>query len=149
MKETVGMKTAILFLSLLLACAALANPPSALSQSHNGFDAFWQKFKTAVFKSDKETVVSLSRFPIRMPGRIRNIKDAADLRSRYREVFNQHANAAKCFREQDPFVDPSNNKRIAIQCESLNKKYDVAEYVFELTFTGWKFVRLDLYELPD
>jgi hypothetical protein len=143
------MKTTILFLSLVLTGAALATPYSTSTESNNGFDVFWQKFKVAVRKGDQEGIVSMSRFPIRMPGRIRNIKDAADLRLRYREVFKKDANATKCFAEQEPARDPSNEKRAFVQCESLNKAYDVAEYSFELTKNGWKFVRLDRYSLPD
>src|SRR6267154_6559718 len=86
------------------------------AQSNDDFTAFWQRFKTAVVKGDKEAVVGLSRFPIRMPRRVRNVKDAADLRLRYREVFNKHVNAARCFAKEQPIADPNNPKGYVISC---------------------------------
>src|SRR5258706_16407165 len=90
-------RATILFTFLLLSVAVLTNAPVNSAHSDDGFEAFWQKFRTAIVNGDKEAVIGFSRFPIRMPGRARNIKDAADLRLRYREVFNKYTSAAKCF----------------------------------------------------
>jgi len=141
------MKTVILSLLLLISGAAGAIPRNAAPQTNDGFAAFWQKFKTAVRSADKETVVSLTRFPMRMPGRVRNIKDAADLRLRYRDVFNKYTSAAKCFANETPIEDPDNRKQHVIAC--FDDKGYLIDYIFARDQSGWKFVRLDRYELPD
>src|SRR6266699_1767274 len=133
------MKTVILSLLLLISGAAGAIPRNAAPQTNDGFAAFWQKFKTAVRSADKETVVSLTRFPMRMPGRVRNIKDAADLRLRYRDVFNKYTSAAKCFGEKymnskkliEASQDSDNPKIAYFECFDT-KGYQFV-YRFELT----------------
>jgi hypothetical protein len=152
------MKTApILFACLLLSGVAPAFSPGSSSQGNDGLEAFADKFRTAVIKGDKETVIGLSGFPIRMPGRARSIKNAAELRVRYSEVFNKHISAAKCFREKsnDPNFAESkssyveglrnveNPKLAGFNCGD-NTGY-IYDYVFALTATGWKFVRLDRF----
>jgi len=141
------MKTIILSLLLVISGAAIAIPRSAAPQNNDGFDAFWQKFKTAVTRVDKETVVSLTGFPMRMPGRVRNIKDAADLRLRYRDVFNKYANATKCFANETPIEDLNNRKQYVISC--FDNKGSAIDYIFARDKSGWKFVKLDKYDLPD
>ncbi len=54
------MTTIILSLLLVISSAAVAIPRNAASHSNDGFDTFWQKFKTAVTRVDKDTVVSLT-----------------------------------------------------------------------------------------
>jgi hypothetical protein len=141
------MKRAIFCFSLVVSFAALPVPGNALIQTNDGFDAFWQKFKTAVTRVDKETVVSLTGFPMRMPGRVRNLKDAADLRLRYRDVFNKYASAAKCFANETPIEDPNNRKQYVVSC--FDNKGSAIDYIFARDKSGWKFVRLDKYDLPD
>jgi hypothetical protein len=154
-------KTIILFVCLLMSAAVLAMARAGFAQSDDGFDAFVEKFRAAVIKGDKETVVGLSRYPIRMPGRGRNIKSPADLRLRYRQIFNKYANAPECFAEKykDPRFPESNNQYIGPVRDSENPKlgrffcgdntgYGV-NYWLELTKTGWKFVRVDRFILQD
>jgi len=140
-------RATILCLWLLLSATALAMTGVKSAQNNDDFVAFWQKFKTAVSKGDKEAVVVLSRFPIRMPRRVRNIKDAADLRLRYREVFHKNVNAAKCFATEKPADDPDNAKGKFVSC--FDNLGDIFLYEFEHTGTGWRFVRLGRETLPD
>lgn len=152
------MKKALaLLIGLLLSGVALAMSPDGSSQSNDGLEAFVDKFRTAVINGDKETVIGLSGFPIRMPGRAKNIKSAADLRVRYREVFNKYTSAAKCFREKhnDPSFaeskssfaealrNPENPKQARFNCADNSGYY--YDYTFALTTTGWKFIRLVRY----
>ena len=161
LEEEKVKKATILCLCLLLSGAAPAIVPGNSAHSDDGFDAFVEKFRTAVIGGDKETVIGLSGFPIRMPGRVRNIRDAADLRLRYREVFNKYTSAAKCLAEKvdDPRYPESKNKYVEPLRDSDNRKlarfycadntgYGI-NYVFELTKTGWKFVRLERFLFPD
>src|SRR5215831_9747204 len=112
-------KAIVLSLCLLISPSVLASGQSW--KDDPVFVAFWQKFKAAVIAGDKETVVGLSNFPIRMPGRARPIKDAADLRLRFKEVFNKRTNAAKCFSsgEGDPVGQPESEhpKEYAAFCD--------------------------------
>jgi hypothetical protein len=143
-------KAIILGMCLLLGGAVLTMAQGNPAQSNDDFEAFWQKFKAAVVKGDKETVVGLSSFPIRMPGRVRNIKDAADLRLRYREVFNKRVNAARCFPRDDstPVPDDADpHKEYGVSC--FDGGGDNIVYVFARTKTGWKFVRMFQYALQD
>ena len=105
------------------------------------FKVFWQKFKTAVIQSDKETVASLSRFPIKMSFGKTSIKNKAQLLRRYREVFNEQTNAAQCFNKKDPEKEAgSAGFSIACPDEAGN---EVVVYSFAPTKTGWKFTGLD------
>jgi hypothetical protein len=141
---------AILCICLLLGGAALASPGQSW-KSDETFIAFWQKFKAAVISGDKETIVGLSTFPVRMPGRVRAIRDAADLRLRYKEVFSKRANASKCFARDDsePVGQPEGEspKEYAIFCDAGGG--DVVVYSIKLTKTGWKFVRFSQQALED
>lgn len=58
-----GTKTLLLAFFIAAACAAHA--PAAAAQA--GWAAFWTKFKTAVVKGDKQTVLTLSDSP-QLPG---------------------------------------------------------------------------------
>jgi hypothetical protein len=139
------MKRAITLCACLLLGGAALPSHAHFRAKDDGFEAFWQKFKAAVISGDKETVVGLSRFPIRMPRRVPNIKDAADLRLRYREVFNKPVNAAKCFASDD--ATRVQNPDTHIDC--FDGKGDNVAYVFKRTKTGWKFTELDQYTLRD
>ena len=143
-------KAIILCMCLLLSGAALAIAPGNSARSDDGFEAFWQKFKAAVIAGDKETVIGLSQFPIRMPGKVRNIKDAADLRLRYREVFSKYTSAAKCFAARDSDSVPvrqDNPKKVALFCGDGTGYWIV--YDVDLTKAGWKFVRLERFMMKD
>ena len=142
---------------LIVLCACFLITASTVASSAQSwkddpaFINFWQKFKTAVISNDKETIVALSSFPIRMPGRVRAVKNAADLRLRYNEVFTKRTSAAKCFArdDSDPVGQPEgiHPKAYAVFCDLGTG--DVLSYRFKLTSIGWKFVRLAQDELPD
>lgn len=128
----------VLILSGTLLTAAVA--PSA--QSNDTFNTFWQKFKTGVIRGDKEAVAALSKFPLGMSYGIRSIKNKADLGRRFKEVFSKQSNAAQCFAKKDPERDAEDAKRFSVACPN-EAGDDVVVYEFELTRTGWKFLRLD------
>jgi hypothetical protein len=131
-----------LCLCIAVAIASLMPVVSNSARAEDSFQSFWQKFKTAVISGDKETVASLSKFPLGMSYGIRSIKNKPDLLRRYRDVFNKQSDAAKCFAKKTPEKDAANAKRFSVACpdEAGN---EVVVYQFELTRTGWKFVSLD------
>src|SRR5262245_51066748 len=134
------MKTAlILFVCLLISGAAVASS-AQLWKEDETFKAFVANFEVAVINGDKKTVVELSSFPIRMPGRVRPITNAADLRRRYQEVFNKRTNAAKCFArdDSDPVGQPEGGHptEYAVFCDLGTG--DVVVYSLKQTKTGWR-----------
>jgi hypothetical protein len=137
-------KITVLCLSLLLSGVTLA----AVSGKHeprssdDSIQVFWQKFKAAVGAHDSESVANLSRFPIGMSYGIASIKGRAQLRRRYREVFNEQADAAKCFATAQPEIDAANAKRFTVACPDAAGN-EVVIYHFLQTRSGWKFTELD------
>ena len=104
--------------------------------------AFWEQFKTAVTKRDVQTVARLSQFPIGMSYGVPSIKTKAQLTKRYRQLFNEQTDAAACFREAQPEVDPANAKAFTVACRDAAGN-EVVIYHFQQTKTGWKFTALD------
>jgi hypothetical protein len=85
----------------------------------------------------------MSQFPIDMPYGVSSVKTSIQLNKRYREVFNGETNAARCFAEAKPEVDPQNSKRFTVGCKIQNTGDEVIIYGFVWTKTGWKFKSLD------
>jgi hypothetical protein len=135
-------RSIVLCLSLLLGATTLAIAGVKPAQSDAAIQAIWQKFKTAVISGNKVAVSSLSSFPIDMPYGISSIKNKADLRRRYRRVFNEQSNAAQCFAQKQPVIDTANPKRFTVACPN-EAGDEVVIYEFQLTRTGWKFIGLD------
>lgn len=130
---------------MVLVMLALLLPQSGgATQADADFKVFWEKFKTAVIKVDKNTVAGLTKYPLGMSYGIRSIKTKAELLRRYREVFNQQTDAAKCFASKEPEKNETNPKRFTIVCpdEAGN---EVVAFDFALGKTGWRFVALDNY----
>lgn len=105
-------------------------------------ETFWQTFKTAVSKSDVETIARLSKFPLDMSYGIPAIKTKAQLSKRYRQVFNEQTDAAACFSKATLEKDPENPKHFSVACPDPAGN-PVVVYHFEQTRTGWKFTGLD------
>lgn len=131
-----------LVLPLALMAILLLNAPVQSAQGDDSMETFWTKFKAAVVKADKNAVAQMSRFPIGMPYGVPAVKTSAQLTTRYRQVFNGETNAAKCFGEARPVIDPDNKKRFTIGCKNAAGD-EVIIYDFVLTRTGWKFKSLD------
>jgi hypothetical protein len=134
------MKTQLAGLLLLIICGVPA--PARVSQSDNSIDGFWVKFKAAVQHSDKPGVAALTQFPVAMPYGVRSIKTRSELITRYKQVFNQEANAAKCFATAKPEKDPQRPKEFTIGCDNGSGQ-EVVIYRFVLTKAGWRFKSLD------
>ena len=105
-------------------------------------DSFWQEFKTAVSKRDVETIARLSRFPIEMSYGISSIKTKAQLTKRYRQLFNEQADAAACFSKAKPEMDADNPKHFTVACPDAGGN-EVVIYHFQQTRAGWKLTGLD------
>ena len=104
-------------------------------------NVFWEKFKAAVIKGDKETVAALSAFPISMSYGIPSVKNKAQLMRHYGDIFAHETNAAKCFRTAKPTVDKKRSKEFTVRCpfaEGDNKEEPFV-YTFKLTRFGWRF----------
>lgn len=69
-----------------------------------------------------------------MPEKVRNIRDAADLRLRYREVFNKYVGPAKCLKDE-PNTNGEYPKQARFNCD-YDKNGARVDYMLELTTTG-------------
>ena len=111
-------------------------------QAGESREAFWERFRTAVIKKDKTTVVSLSRFPISMPYGMGTVRNKTQLVRRYRDVFHHEGDAAVCFAAAKPQIDPARPKEFTIGCKNAAGD-EVVIYFFVLTKLGWRFNGLD------
>jgi len=130
---------------ILMAAAILAVclfPGKATLQSNTSIENFWAQFKAAVIKSDRESVATMTQFPVSMPYGQAAVKTKAQFLKRYRQVFNSEANAAKCFADAKPETDPARPKEFTIGCDNGSGQ-KVVIYGFSLTKAGWKFKSLD------
>jgi len=136
------MKRATALCLCLLLCGAAAAAGVGGAARDAAFDAFWEKFKAAVRGGDKAAVAGLSRFPVGMSYGVRSVRNRADLLRRYREVFNEQSDAARCFAKKRPEADAENPERFTVACPN-EAGDEVVVYVFERTRAGWRFVALD------
>ena len=141
MKQTNLLRASIgVFVLCLFAIAVCAS--AAAQQSNPSVEQFWAKFKLAVQKADKASVASMSRFPIEMPYGVPKIRTRTQLARRWRDLFNVQANAAKCFEDAKPVVDPAAPNRFTVGCKD-EAGNEVVVYGFLRTRNGWKLIFLD------
>ena len=138
------MKTKLILvpLTLILIVASSVVSPSAALQTDPAIQTFWTKFKSAVTRGDKESVVSMSEFPIEMPYGFPKIKTRAQLLKRYRELFNVQANAVKCFASATPTVDDRDKNQFTVGCKDKAGN-EVVVYGFAKKRGVWKLIFLD------
>src|SRR5260370_17763608 len=109
-KTIAGLMLVVLVLSFSMAGKSVQRDPS--------IQTFWIEFKAAVIKGDKAAVAQMSQFPIELEYGIPSVKTSAQLIKRYREVFNEETNAAKCFAKSKPKINPQTSKRFAVGCQT-------------------------------
>ena len=118
--------------------------PTAVDPAMN---AFWEKFKAAVIKGDKEAVFGMSALPITMEYSLPNIKTKAQFMKYYKHIFAGEANAAKCFKTAKLDVDKTRPKYFTVSCgfaeDTTGDAGEPLQYTFRLTRAGWRFVGYD------
>jgi hypothetical protein len=131
-------------LNLVLCIFAIAVDASAATvpQGDRSVEQFWSKFKAAVQKTDKNAVAVMSQFPIGMPYGYPKVRTRAQLIRRWRVLFNVQTNAAKCFEDAKPVVEPASPNRFTVGCKD-EAGNEVVVYGFLKTRTGWKMIFLD------
>ena len=121
-----------------------------LAVCQTDFDTFWAKFKSAVIKGNKETVASLSAFPLVFSeialGKRRVIKNRAEFRRRYPDIFDKNYDVIACFKKEYPDKDQENPKKYVFGC--AGEAYSFS-YSFKLTKLGWKFYESSFMGVPD
>ena len=134
----------VIIVVLFLAATAGAVGQRRAIHSDASIEIFWHKFKTAVIARDKVSVARLSRFPIEMPYGVKAVRTQADLIKRYRVVFNQETDAAKCFAKAHPEFERARPKEFIISCGFADGGEErPLLYIFTLTRNGWKFSAFD------
>jgi hypothetical protein len=126
----------------VLCVSAIAVYATAAPQNDPSVEQFWSKFKTAVQKTDKTSVASMSQFPIEMPYGVARIRTRAQIARRWRDLFTVQTNAAKCFEDAKPAIDPSARNRFTVGCKD-EAGNEVVVYGFLKTRAGWKLIFLD------
>jgi hypothetical protein len=113
-------------------------------RADDSVEIFWRKFKTAVIARDKLAVARMSRFPIQMPYGVKAVRTQADLIKRYRVVFNQETDAAKCFAKARPEFERARPREFLVSCGFPDGGEErPLLYIFTLTRSGWKFSSFD------
>ena len=80
---------------------ALITSVTGSASADNSMNAFWDKFKAAVIKGDKEAVFAMSALPIGMSFGESTIRTKAQFMKSYRNIFADQVNAAKCFKASE------------------------------------------------
>jgi hypothetical protein len=138
------MRKAIICACLLTMVGTVFAQTPKQTTNADSMPVFWEKFKTAIIKGDKETVAALSAFPISMPYGMTNIKSKAQLLKHYRDIFFSDANAAKCFAKAKPYVDKQRPKEFSIGCKmAAGGEEEPIVYTFTRRRAGWKFTGFD------
>jgi hypothetical protein len=127
--------------SLIIAINVLSVCGTPL-QTDPSIDTFWMKFRTAVIKGDKEAIATMVQFPITMPYGVPAIRTRAQLLKRYRDLFNEQADAVKCFGSAKPEVDPAIKNKFTVACKDAAGN-DVVIYDFVKIRGVWKLESLD------
>jgi hypothetical protein len=128
--------------AVLLVFIGLSQVTALAAQTDSAIDVFWAKFKTAVIKSDKSAVATMVQFPITMSYGIPAIRTRTQLLKRYRDLFNQQADAAKCFAAAQPEIDATNQNKFSVACKDAAGN-EVVIYGFVRTRGVWKLKSLD------
>lgn len=130
-------------LTIYLSFILLAASVNVAAQTN--FESFWENFKAAIAKGDKNAVAGMSKFPLNMPYGVDSVKNKAAFLKRYKEIFDGDVNAAKSFPKAKPFKE--NAKSYSVYCPFKTTPEDFENapnnYYFVLTKTGWKFAGLD------
>ena len=128
-------------LSIAFLLFALIESVAGGASADNSMNAFWEKFKAAVIKGDKETVAALSAFPISLGYGMGSIKTKAQFMKSYRDIFAHETNAAKCFRTAKPAIDKKRPKEFTVGCPFAKDSGgdEPFVYTFKLTRNGWRF----------
>ena len=108
-------------------------------------NAFWEKFKAAVTKGDKQAVFGMTQLPLDMGYAQSRIRTRAQFMKKYNYVFAGEVNASKCFETAKPPVDKGKSKEFYVTCPfAQNGGGDEPfVYTFKLTRSGWRFVSFE------
>ncbi len=108
-------------------------------------NAFWEKFKATVIKGDKNAVFAMSSLPIKLGFGMQDIRTKTQFTQKYRYMFADQTDAAKCFSTAKPEFDSKRPKEFIVGCpfakdSGSDKPFT---YTFRLTRVGWRFVKFE------
>lgn len=108
-------------------------------------DAFWDKFKAAVTKGDKQAVFAMTQLPVGMSYGQSRIRTRAQFMKQYAHIFAGEVNAAKCFETAKPQIDKGKTKEFNVTCPFAKDSGgdEPFVYTFKLTPSGWRFVSFE------
>src|ERR1700742_805975 len=103
----------------LLLCALIGSTGIAGTKApaaDSAMNAFWDKFKAAVIKGDREVIFAMSAVPVTMEQGFPSIRTRAQFMKNYKHIFAGEADAAKCFKTAKPETDASRPKYFTVSC---------------------------------
>jgi hypothetical protein len=134
--------TIIFLLSSLIGTVAVTAKPSG---GDAAMTSFWDQFKAAVTKGDKQAVFAMTQLPVGMSYGESRIRTRAQFMKQYTHIFAGEVNATKCFETAKPQVDNAKPKEFVVTCPfTKNSGGDEPfVYTFKLTRSGWRFVSFE------
>lgn len=139
------MKRLSIFFVFILLVGSVAGGAATPTSADTPMTAFWEKFKAAVTKGDKQAVFAMSQLPIEMGYGQSSIRTHAQFIKKYNYIFAGEVNAVKCFETAKPQVDKGKTKEFFVTCPfAQNGGGDEPfVYTFKLTRIGWRFVSFE------
>ena len=139
------MKRLSVFLVFILLVGSVAGGAAKPMSADTSMTAFWEKFKAAVTKGDKEAVFAMSQLPIGMSYGESRIRTKTQFMKSYRYIFADQVNAVKCFQTAKPEVDKARPKEFIVGCPFAKDSGgdEPFVYTFKLTQNGWRFVSFE------
>ena len=133
--------TVFLVFILLGAIAGAAKPTGA----DTSMTAFWDKFKAAVSKDDKQAVFGMTQLPVDLGYGQSRIRTRAQFMKNYKYIFAAEVNAVKCFATAKPQVDKGKTKEFYVTCPFAENggNEEPFVYTFKQTKAGWRFVSFE------
>jgi hypothetical protein len=108
-------------------------------------NAFWDKFKAAITKGDKQAVFAMTQLPLGMSYGQSPIRTRGQFIKKYASIFAGEVNAVKCFETAKPQIDNAKPKEFVVTCAfAKNSSGDEPfVYTFKQTKAGWRFVSFE------
>jgi len=132
----------LVFIFLIISAAGGTAKPNAVDTS---MTAFWENFKAAVTKGDKQAVFAMTQLPVGMSYGEASIRTRAQFMKKYGYVFSGDVNAVKCFETAKPQVDKGKTNEFYVTCPFAQNGggEEPFVYTFKLTRSGWRFVSFE------
>ena len=139
------MKRLSVFFVFIFLISSAAGGAAKPTPADTSMTAFWETFKDAVTKSDKQAVFGMTQLPVGMGYAQSSIRTRAQFMKQYKYIFAGEVNAVKCFAGAKPQTDKGKTKEFYVTCPFAEngRNEEPFVYTFKLTRAGWRFVSFE------